>query len=133
MQVYTIGDRVKVKLLNKPATVTDALYSDSKDKYMYLVRMDDSSHDYVRAMSEEDLEPLTSEKDYRWEVFRDGNVITAVMYEVYGDQEREIDRKHGKINYDGEIGVAQAASYAMKRIYIDMNGGQYIQSEGNSI
>jgi hypothetical protein len=31
--------------------------------------------------------------------------------------------------HEGVIGVAQAASYAMKKIYIDMNDGKYIGME----
>ena len=71
-------------------------------------------------------------KSYRWEIFQAGNdVVTAVMYEIVGDVEREIDRKHGHIIHHGAIGFAQAASYAMKKIYIGMNGGKLIGMEEN--
>jgi formylmethanofuran dehydrogenase subunit E len=62
----------------------------------------------------------------RFEIFRADNVMVAVMYEQDGGVEREIDRFHGHIIHEGAIGVAQAASYAMKKLYTNMNGGSML-------
>lgn len=129
MKEFNIGDRVYSRAYEEEGVVEDKLFSSSKSEWVYIVRFDDnSSYPHFG----DDIEDATAEKTYRWEVFQaDHNVVTAVMYEVVDGVEREIDRKHGHIIHSGEIGVAQAASYAMKKIYIGMNDGQYIGTEGN--
>lgn len=128
---FNIGDRVTVKKYNKPATVTDKLYSHRQDAWMYMVQPEDGMVPLVRALSGDELTPLHETKGYRFDVFTaDSNVVTAVMYEVTGSGEREIDRQHGHIIHEGMIGVAQAASYALKKLYTNMNGGQFIEREG---
>jgi hypothetical protein len=51
------------------------------------------------------------------------NVVIAVLYAVVGDTKTEIARGHGHIMHEGVLGIAQASSYALKRIYMDLNGG----------
>ena len=127
---FNIGDRVKSLKYNKTAFVVDKLYSNLRDEYLYTIRFEDSAVPFAKILSCEDIEPYYEKKTYRWEVFQaDDNVVTAVMYETVGGVEQEISRKHGHIMHDGDIGVAQAASYAMKKLYIGMNGGKYIGRE----
>lgn len=126
---YEIGDRVLVAKHNKTAVVEDVLYSNKADDWMFIIKFDDSPFDFAKPVSADELKPITP-KTYRFEVFQaDNNVMTAVMYEIDGDIEREVDRQHGHIIHKGEIGVAQAASYAMKKIYTGMNDGKYIGLE----
>jgi hypothetical protein len=53
------------------------------------------------------------------------NVVVAIMMQG----ERQIGRGHGHIIHEGAIGIAQAASYALKMLYTNMNGGSMIGGE----
>lgn len=131
MKEFNIGDRVLSLRHNKEGVIEDKLYSNKLDAWMYTIQFDDSGVPYTTPLLGDDLEALV-DKSYRWEIFQAGNnMVTAVMYEVVGGVEREVDRKHGHVVHSGAIGFAQAASYAMKKIYIGMNGGKYIGSEDN--
>lgn len=128
---FGIGDKVVVVKHNKTAIVEDVLYSNKTDDWMYMIKFDDSPIAFARPMASFELKAVAP-KSYRFEIFQaDDNVMTAIMYEIEGEIEREVDRQHGHIIHYGEIGVAQAASYAMKKIYIGMNGGKYIGLEDN--
>lgn len=127
---FQIGDKVIVAKHNKEAIIEDVLYSNKTDDWMYVVRFADSPYPFARPMNGDELLSVVS-KSYRWEVSLTDNVVVAVMYEIDGDIETEIARQHGHIMHEGLIGVAQAASYAMKRIYIGMNDGKYIGMEGD--
>ena len=127
--LYEIGDKVVAVKFNKAAVIEDVLFSNKADDWMYIVKFDDSPITYARPMVADELKAV-AQKTYRYEVFQaDENVMTAVMYEIDGDIEREVDRQHGHIIHKGLIGVAQAASYAMKKIYVGMNDGKYIGLE----
>ena len=122
MNKFDIGDRVKCIGNNKTAVVEDKLFSSKTESWMYVVKFDDSSIPFTKPLTEKELTAVI-DTTYRFDVFRADNMMVAVMYEVYGNVEREIDRFHGHIIHEGAIGVAQAASYAMKKIYTNMNGG----------
>jgi hypothetical protein len=64
-----------------------------------------------------DLISELEKKTYRYEIDVLDNVVVAVLYEVGDDYKTEIARGHGHIIHEGEVGVAQAASYALKKIY----------------
>ena len=99
---------------------------------MYTIHFNGSFFPSTTAYSGANLELVEEDKSYRWEVFQaDNNVVTAVMYESVNGVEREVDRKHGHCIHAGAIGFAQAASYAMKKIYTNMNDGQFIGTEDN--
>lgn len=132
MKEFNIGDRVVHQIDEKQGVIEDKLFSHKQNAWMYVIRFDDSGVPYARPISGDYLEAVEDEKTYRWEVFQaDNNVVTAVMYEIVDGVEREVDRKHGHCIHGGEIGFAQAASYAMKKIYIGMNGGKFVGTEGN--
>ena len=130
MKDFFVGDRVVSKLYNLEGIVEDRLYSRKKSEAVYLVHFD-GEIPFSAPHYEHDLDVVAFDKKYRWEVFQaDNNVVTAVMYEEVNGVEREVDRKHGHVIHDGAIGFAQAASYAMKKIYIGMNEGKLIETEG---
>ena len=54
------------------------------------------------------------------------NVVVARFYEVKGEEMTEIARGHGHIIHEGALGIAQASSYALKRIYQKINGEDYV-------
>lgn len=127
---FNIGDRVKSVQYKKPGVIEDKLFSNRQGVWMYTVKFDDSGIPFVKPLMGDELEPAEDDKTYRYEITQAGNVMIAVMYEIDGDTEKEIHRAHGHIMHEGLIGVAQAASYATKRIYVGMNDGNYISTEG---
>ena len=132
MNEFSIGDRVYAPDYELEGTVTDKMFSHKNGEYVYTVHFEGNMNPFTDAHFGSELEYVVAEKSYRWEVFQaDNDVVTAVMYETVNGVEREVDRKHGHIIHHGAIGFAQAASYAMKKIYIGMNEGKFIGMEDN--
>lgn len=136
---FNIGDRVKVKgyehlpnhmknpgvarLCGKGATVADRLYSEVKGEYIYKLTID--GYDVVSSVAfpEDSLETAVKPSCYEYEFEFLENVVVARLYEVCDESKTEIGKGHGHIIHEGVYGVAQAASYALKRIAENMNGG----------
>lgn len=128
---YDIGDRVRSIQYDKYGVIEDKLYSNRSDDWMYMVKFDDANVMFAKPLCGEDLEPALK-RNYRYEVFlADHNVVVAVMYEINGEYETEVARYHGHIMHEGILGVAQAASYAMKKIYLKL-GGTLVNRGGNN-
>ena len=51
------------------------------------------------------------------------NLVIARLYEVVEDKKWEIARGHGHIIHEGLVGIAQASSYALKKILEAVNNG----------
>jgi hypothetical protein len=51
------------------------------------------------------------------------NLVIARLYEHKGESKKMIARGHGHIFHDGALGIAQAGSYALKRIYKFLEDG----------
>jgi hypothetical protein len=120
---FNIGDRVMSNLYGKTGVINDKLYSNKLDDWMYTIKFDDNNVPYPKPLLGRDLERIDDNKEYRFEIFQAENVMVAVMYEIDGDTERELSRYHGHIMHEGLLGVVQAASYAMKKLYTNFNGG----------
>lgn len=138
---FNIGDRVRVrkyedipeelrnrglgKSAGRDGEIVVILWSNAKDTYVYRIHFDEcdtpSRTDFVEGTFD-----LVSELDkptYTYEFEFLENLVIARLYEVVGDQKYEVARGHGHIFHDGIIGIAQAASYALKKIYEELNGG----------
>lgn len=50
-------------------------------------------------------------------------MVVAKFIETKGDTETELGRGHGHMIHEGALGIAQASSYALKKIFEKMNGG----------
>lgn len=130
---FNIGDRVRIKdyneipttLRNKGmarmcgelGTVTDRLYSEGEGCYLYSIDFDN----FVKStkMYEDELLTLYVEDPvtYCHEFDYLDNVVVARFYRVKGEEKTEIARGHGHIIHEGDLGIAQASSYALKKIY----------------
>lgn len=132
MSEFNIGDRVRSITLGKAGVVEDKLFSNKADGFVYIVKFDDSTHPFYKPLPGGELVSV-EEPTYRFEVYRADNVMVAVMYEDGCESEREIGRFHGHIIHEGAIGVAQAASYAMKKLYTSMNGGSMLVYGGDEV
>lgn len=142
---FNIGDRVRVRRYNdipdgiknkglakhagEDGEIVDIMYSNAKDCYVYKLHFDGIARPCITDFPEGSFD-LIAELDqaaYSYEFEFLENVVVARLYETKGDERKEIGLGHGHIFHSGAYGIAQAASYALKRIASDLNGG-YIDS-----
>lgn len=153
MSEFNIGDRVKVKsweeipetdkckstsgnpslwnsgkskICGKSGVIVDKMYSEAYERFVYRIRFDDSIAPSNYQITADNLKLDEEHPQYTYNIAIEDGVVVAVLYETVGDKTKEVGRGHGHIMHDGVIGVAQAASYALKRIYIDMNEGKLL-------
>lgn len=134
---FRIGDRVRIRafddlpeeyrkngiarMSNQAGTVEDRMYSEGTGKYMYRIKFDNFEKS-LKLWAEDYLEPLREDVGYCYEFEHLSNVVVARLYEIKDDIKTEIAIGHGHIIHEGAVGVAQAASYALKRIYLKLGG-----------
>lgn len=138
--VYNIGDRVLIKayenipsesrskgmarLCGKKGTISDKLYSSCFDGFVYIIKFDEFDLPSKKMWTEDTfylLKEIPVEYEYEFDFLED--VVVAKLYEIKGDVKTEIGRGHGHIIHEGARGIAQASSYALKKIFENMNGG----------
>lgn len=132
---FNIGDRVRVKnyedlpeqmrnqgsarLCGKDGEIVDKLWSGAKGCTVYRLQIDgamrQSSIDFPPQAI--DLISELDKKTYGYEFDILDNVVVAKFYEIGDDYKTEVERGHGHIIHEGQTGIAQAASYALKKIY----------------
>lgn len=127
-----IGDKVKIKdfeqlperlqdikhkgLAGKEAEILDSLDSEAQGCRLYRVRLTGAGTIPAALLPEEALEPA-DDAVYSHVIEYLDNLVLVRFYEIKGDQTREIGRGHGHIIHAGALGIAQATSYAMRRVY----------------
>lgn len=136
MNEYTIGQKVVVKewdqlpahlqnratvggLCGFEAEIIDRLYSEATHTYNYKLRLTGAKTCPARLLPAEALDPVEEKlpREYVHEITYLDDVVVAVFYGIDEDGNKtEIARGHGHIIHEGAFGVAQAASYALKRI-----------------
>lgn len=118
---FKIGDRVK-SVSNGTGEVKEALYSSLNDCWYYEVM--ECNTTLVCTLSEGDLEMAPEKKEYKMTVDIDiaDNVVIASLFEKDGESLRPLAKGHGHLIHEGELGIAQAASYACKRLYESLGG-----------
>lgn len=135
---FNIGERVKIKsywdipeearnkgiakVTNTEGEIVDKLYSEAKGCTVYRIHLDGydrpSKCDFVEGSFD-----LVGGGEYFYEFEYLENLVVARLYEIKDGEKVEIAKGHGHIFHDGAYGIAQAASYALKRICEDLNGG----------
>lgn len=139
MKEYNIGEKVVVKKLDQlpaqlqtrdvvglcgfEAEVIDRLYSEAKQAYSYKLLLTGAKTSPVRLLPAEALDPVVEEetREYVHEITYLDDVVVAKFYEVDEQGNKtEIARGHGHIIHEGAFGIAQAASYALKKICYSM-------------
>lgn len=112
---FNTGDRVR--FIGKPEEVGRVLKSYTSDDgdTAYLIEYDDGVS--VGIVDEERLESFDNVTyDIKFEYLE--NLVVARLYEKHEDGwNNEISKGHGHIFHDGALGIAQAASYALKKLY----------------
>lgn len=105
------------------AEIIDRLYSEANQSYSYQLQLTGAKTVPLVTFPEEALEIVVEEPaEYVHEIEYLDNVVLVIFYEVKKDKKTEIARGHGHIIHEGAQGVAQAASYAMKRCYDQLIG-----------
>jgi hypothetical protein len=120
---FQIGDRVKIpSKANKIGTISDIWSSLAKAVLMYAVENEDDG--YCGMYSEDQLEPAPLPIDYSFEAHIDGNVAVVTMNATQGEKTWVYARGHAHILHDGEVGMAQAISFASKRMFESLDRKQ---------
>lgn len=117
---YKLGDLVDTTLFSA-GEVTEAIWRASKDEWIYEVL--DNGTGLKKLFPEGELEAAQA-KEYSMDIKIDiaQNVVIATLYESVGDKMMPICKGHGHLIHDGEVGIAQAASYACNRLWRRIGG-----------
>lgn len=125
---FKIGDRVKVIPNQEYGIITDIMFSYKLKENMYEVSSEDDGDVFLGKFVADDLAPAPKPRDFSMDIKIDiaRNIVIATLYEDYDTIKKPLRRGHGHIIHDGELGIAQAASYACRRLYESL-GGTYIK------
>ena len=133
---FNISDRIRVKdyeylpqevrscamgkVCGRDGEIVDKLWSAAQSRNIYRIKIDGalscSTIDFTEEMI--DLISEIEKKEYKYEVEVLNNLVLVKLFECDEASKTEVARAHGHIIHEGVVGVAQAASYAMKGIYI---------------
>lgn len=146
---FKIGERVIVKpfedipeadrtkgmgrVAGEKGEIVDKLYSEVKGCNVYKVHLDGYGRESACLFTERCLWlSRETEADYYYDIVYENNLAVVRMIESKDGEEREIAKGHGHIFHDGAYGIAQAVSYAMKRIAEELGGGSLIRHQGGT-
>lgn len=135
---FRIGDRVKVKEYDalpesikckglgrnagKVGEIVDILYSNVKECYVYRIHFDGcdqhSKTDFVEGSFDYAID--TNKPAYTYEIEVLENLVVARLFVVEDGCKTEVAKGHGHIFHDGAYGIAQAASYACKKLWFEV-------------
>lgn len=113
---FQIGDRVKIPSKQEVFGVVSDIWSSlAQDRTMYEVTLEGNGSKGLYA--ENQLEPAPIPTSYSFEAHIDGNVAVVTMNATQGEKTWVYSRGHAHIIHDGEVGMAQAVSFAAKRMF----------------
>lgn len=118
---FQIGDKVGFVYASGTGIVKDKFRS-VKGGNVYFVTLYDGTEMFF---PEDELKFIEKAVAYTYEIEYLDNVVVARLYEVKDDIKTELAIGHGHIMHEGALGVAQAASYALKRIYMKFEEETY--------
>lgn len=141
---FTIGTNVKIKeydelpvgirskatarLAGKKAEIVDKVFSEARSEYYCLLKVEGCKGVSTVCFTEDAFDEIKDKiPTYRYEFEYLPNVVVARLYE----DNLLVARGHGHIIHEGAVGIAQASSYALKRIYEELNGGTMRRYTGN--
>lgn len=115
----------------KIGIITDVVYSKVYECELYRLRFDGEKQESQCLYDGDNILPYEEFKTivtYDYDIQFLQGVVLVIMYKVekQGEQiqqKTEIARGHGHIIHEGDKGIAQATSYALKKIYEKLNGG----------
>lgn len=129
---FRLGDRVKIpSKQNVIAVVADIWCSMAQNKPIYEVTYESNGTKGMYAEDQLELAPIPTE--YSWDAHIEGNVAVVVMNATQGEKTWVYARGHAHILHDGEVGMAQAISFAAKRMFESLDSKQvnkiYVRGE----
>lgn len=120
---FQIGDRVKIPAKQDMfGTISDIWSSLAQDRTMYEVTNEGNCSKGLYA--ENQLEPAPIPTTYSWDAHIDGNVAVVTMNATQGEKTWIYARGHAHILHDGEVGMAQAISFAARRMFESLDSKQ---------
>lgn len=120
---FQIGDRVEIpSRIGKTGVVFDIWASLSSASVMYAVRNEDDGHTGMYAEDQLKLAPIPIEFSFKVVVSENAAIVT--MDAKQGEKEWVYARGHAHILHDGEVGMAQAVSYAARRMFESLDRQQ---------
>ena len=108
---YELKNKAIAKACGKEGEIVDRLYFEAEGGYIYRVRLEGSRSVSTINFTEEMLEP-SGGNDIEVETVIEDNLVIIRMYQ----NGEEIRHHHAHIFNDGIAGIAQAVSYAAKRL-----------------
>ena len=123
MKTFNIGDNVYINDLGKSGKVVDKMYSEAYSQYFFEVEYDGTTNLF---QADDLMEEVVEQAKYHYTIELHEGAVIAVLYETIGDTIREVARNHGHVMHQGALGFAQAASYALKKIYTNLAGGKML-------
>lgn len=127
MSKFNIGYEVIDSRTNESGVITDRMYSDAKNRYVYVIKPHDGGRSFMR--DENEVEPFYSDVEYKIETVVEDGVVICTIYEVCNGIKTEVCRGHGHIIHDGAVGIAQACAYATKRALYAIDNGIYFKQK----
>lgn len=113
---FQIGDRVKIPSKQDVfGAISDIWRSMAQSRTMYEVILESNGTKALYAESQ--LEPAPIPTEYSWEAHSDGNIAVVTMTATQGEKSWIYARGHAHILHDGEVGMAQAISFAARRMF----------------
>lgn len=141
--MINIGDKVVIShspmahATGKKATVIDRMYSELANSNVFRVQIDGVRYPEATTYKESDLslanDSTLNYSAYKVEVEVAENIVVATMYKIDNGKKEIVNCGHGHIMHDGCIGIAQATSYACKKLYERINGGSLATNTQNNI
>ena len=117
-----IGNRVIVntaELQNEHGVVVEKFGGKTSSTEIFEVVLERGESVWVKEeFLESEITWLEFADDYDLKLDITDNVVVAVLFK----KGKEIGRGHGHLIHSGNLGIAQAISYACKRIYQNMGG-----------
>ena len=135
---FKIGDKVRVrpyeklpeeiknkglsKAAGKDGEIVDVMYSNVRGCNVYRIRFEgyDRPSNTLFPEGAFDLVSELEAPTYTYEIEVLENLVVARLYQVEDGKKTEVAKGHGHIFHDGAYGVAQAASYACKRLWFEV-------------
>jgi hypothetical protein len=120
---FQIGDRVKIPAKQDVfGAISDIWSSLAQDRTMYEVTLEGNGTKGLYAENQLELAPIPT--SYSWEAIIEGNVAVVTMTATQGEKTWIYARGHAHILHDGEVGMAQAISFAAKRMFESLDEKQ---------
>ena len=126
--MFKIGDKVVRKATQQEGKVIDILTTAGYG-YLYVVELESGERHYGEGREYQ----MQGAPEYSIEVDHADNVIIVRLLDA---NDNEVARGHGHIIHDGALGIAQAVSYASRRLLYVLDDqqpeGQRIYAKGEN-